>query len=190
MSKPRDIVVIVGSIRHNSFSGMVAGALAEVAPEGLKLEQVPIAHLQLYNQDLDGDPPQSWQEFKARVRQADGVIFVTPEHNRSVPAALKNALDIASRPYGDNAWAAKPGLVVSQSPGQIGGFGANHHLRQSLAFLDVKAMAQPEIYLSHSAKLFDENGKLTSDSTRDFLAKSMVAFGDWVEANIGLRSED
>lgn len=181
MSNPKDIVVIVGSIRSNSFSGMVANALAEVAPDSLKLEQVPIAHLQLYNQDLDANPPAEWVAFKERIQKADGVIFVTPEHNRTIPAALKNALDIASRPYGHNAWSGKPGLVVSQSPGAIGGFGANHHLRQSLAFLNVITVQQPEVYLSQSHTNFDESGKLTNDSTRGFLTKAMQAYAELVE---------
>lgn len=181
MSNPKDIVVIVGSTRKNSFSGMVANALAEVAPDNLKLEVVEIANLPLYNQDLDENPPAEWVAFKDRVSKAEGYIFVTPEHNRSIPAALKNALDVASRPYGANAWAGKPGLVVSQSPGQQGGFGANHHLRQMLVFLDVRTVMQPEIYLSHSHKLFDENGKLTADSTREFLSGAMKAFGAWAE---------
>lgn len=181
MSNPKDIVVIVGSIRANSISGMVANALAEVAPENLKLEQVPIAHLALYNQDLDENPPAEWVAFKERIQKADGVIFVTPEHNRSMPTALKNALDIASRPYGHNAWSGKPGLVVSQSPGAIGGFGANHHLRQCLTFLNVLVVQQPEIYLSQSHKNFDESGKLANESTRGFLSSAMETFAGWVE---------
>lgn len=181
MSNPKNIVVLVGSIRQNSFSGMVADALAEVAPESLRLERLEIAHLPLYNQDLDTNPPDSWVDFKARVKAADGVIFVTPEHNRSVPAALKNAIDIASRPYGQSAFDGKPGLVVSQSPGSIGGFGANHHLRQSLAFLNVLTLQQPEAYISHSSTLFDEQGKLTNESTRGFLTKLMGAYGDLVQ---------
>lgn len=181
MSNPKDIVVIVGSIRKNSFSRMVGNALDEVSPDSLKLDFVDIGHLALYNQDLDEKPPQEWVAFKDRIRKADGFIFVTPEHNRSIPAALKNALDIASRPYGDNAWSGKPGLVVSQSPGAQGGFGANHHLRQSLVFLNVLTVMQPEVYLSHSAKLFDEAGKLTNDSTKGFLTTVMSTFADWVE---------
>ncbi len=181
MSNPKDIVVIVGSTRANSFSGMVANALAEVAPEGLNLEQVPIAHLPLYNQDLDENPPAEWVTFKERVQKADGVIFVTPEHNRSMPAALKNALDVASRPYGHNAWNGKPGLVVSQSPGAIGGFGANHHVRQCLAYLNDLVDQQSEIYLSQSHKNFDDSGALTNDSTRGFLTSAMATYAGWVE---------
>lgn len=181
MSNPKDIVVIVGSIRANSISGMVANALAEVAPESLKLEQVPIAHLALYNQDLDENPPAEWVAFKERIQKADGIIFVTPEHNRSMPTALKNAIDIGSRPYGHNAWSGKPGLVVSQSPGAIGGFGANHHLRQCLTFLNVLVVQQPEVYLSQSHKNFDESGVLTNDSTRGFLKTAMETYAGWVE---------
>ena len=109
----------------------------------------------IYNQDGDANPPAEWTAFRERIRAADAVLFVTPEHNRSVPAALKNAIDIGSRPYGKSAWSGKPGAVVSASPGGIGGFGANHHLRQSLVFLDVPAMAQPEAYIGGADKLFD-----------------------------------
>jgi chromate reductase len=181
MSNPKDIVVIIGSIRANSYSRMVGNALAAAAPEALKLELLDIGHLALYNQDLDAKPPAEWVAFKERIQTADGFIFVTPEHNRSMPAALKNALDIASRPYGHNAWAGKPGLVVSQSPGAQGGFGAHHHLRQSLVFLNVLTLMQPEVYLSQSAGLFNEQGELTNDSTRGFLGKVMTTFADWVE---------
>ncbi len=181
MSNPKDIVVIIGSTRANSYSRMVGNALAAAAPAALKLELLDIGHLALYNQDLDANPPAEWVAFKERIQKADGFIFVTPEHNRSMPAALKNALDIASRPYGHNAWSGKPGLVVSQSPGAQGGFGAHHHLRQSLVFLNVLTLMQPEVYLSQSAGLFNEQGELTNDSTRGFLGKVMTTFADWVE---------
>ena len=109
---------------------------------------------------------------------------VTPEHNRSVPAALKNALDVGSRPYGQSAWNGKPGAVVSASPGAIGGFGANHHLRQSLVFLNVPTMAQPEAYIGSADKLFDESGKLINDGTRKFMQQFMQAFSAWITANV------
>jgi chromate reductase len=161
----------------------VANALAELAPATLKLDIIDIGHLQIYNQDGDEEPPASWTEFRGRIRAADGVLFVTPEHNRSVPAALKNALDVGSRPYGKNAWSGKPGAVVSASPGGIGGFGANHHLRQSLVFLNVPAMAQPEAYISGADKLFDATGKLANAGTRKFLQGFMQAYGAWITAN-------
>jgi chromate reductase len=178
---PKDIVVIVGSLRKESFSRKMANALREVAPAALKLEIVEIGQLPLYNQDLDADPPAAWKEFRARVKQADGVIFVTPEYNRSIPAPLKNALDVGSRPYGQSAWDKKPAAVVSVSPGPIGGFGANHHLRQSLVFLNMPAMQQPEAYIGGADKLFDAAGKLTNDSTRGFITKVMEAYASWVE---------
>jgi chromate reductase, NAD(P)H dehydrogenase (quinone) len=149
----------------------------------LKLSILEIGHLPIYNQDVDESPPDVWREFRGHIRAADAVLFVTPEHNRSVPAALKNALDIGSRPYGKNAWSGKPGAVVSASPGAIGGFGANHHLRQSLVFLDVPAMPQPEAYIGGADKLFDGNGKLVNEGTRKFLQGFMQAYAAWVKAN-------
>src|SRR5579872_2605573 len=178
---PRDIAVIVGSLRKESFSRKIANALRELAPAALKLEIVEIGQLALYNQDLDADPPPAWKEFRARIKKADGVIFVTPEYNRSVPAPLKNAIDVGSRPYGQSAWDKKPALVVSVSPGAIGAFGANHHLRQSLVFLNMPALQMPEAYVGGADKLFDAEGKLTNDSTREFLSKFMQAYASWVE---------
>ena len=183
MEKIRDVAVIVGSLRQDSINRKVANALAELAPEGLKLSAVEIVRLPLCNQDGDDNPPAEWTAFRERISVADAVLFVTPEHNRSVPAALKNALDVGSRPYGKNAWNGKPGAVVSASPGAIGGFGANHHLRQSLVFLNVPTMAQPEAYLGGAEKLFDANGKLANDGTRKFLQAFMQAYATWIEAN-------
>jgi chromate reductase len=181
MSTPKDIVIIVGSLRKESFNRKMARALIEVAPASLTLEIVEIGQLPLYNQDLDGDPPAAWRQFRDRVKKADGVIFVTPEYNRSVPAPLKNAIDVGSRPYGQSAWDKKPAVVISVSPGVIGGFGANHHLRQSLVFLNMPAMPQPEAYIGGADKMFDAGGKLTNDSTRGFVTKVMEAFAQWVE---------
>lgn len=183
MDQPRDVAVIVGSLRKASINRMVANALAELAPAGLKLGIVEIGQLPLYNQDGDDDPPAEWTAFRERVRAADSVLFVTPEYNRSVPAALKNALDVGSRPYGKSAWSGKPGAVVSASPGGIGGFGANHHLRQSLVFLDVPAMPQPEAYIGGADRLFDAGGKLVNEETRKFLQGFMQSYAAWVSAN-------
>jgi chromate reductase len=141
MGRSRDIAVMVGSLRKDSINRKVANALVELAPATLRLSIIEIGHLPIYNQDGDESPPAAWTQFRERIKSADAVLFVTPEHNRSVPAALKNAIDVGSRPYGKSAWAGKPGAVVSASPGSIGGFGANHHLRQSLVFLNVPAMA-------------------------------------------------
>ena len=186
MSAVRDIAVFVGSLRKESLNRKLAKALAELAPSSLKLEIVEIGRLPLYNQDFDEDPSLVYVEFRARVRAADGVLFVTPEYNRSVPGALKNALDVASRPYGQSAWNGKPGAVISASPGAIGGFGANHHLRQSLVFLNVPAMQQPEAYIGGADKLFDASGKLANDGTRKFLQQFIEAFANWIAINTKL----
>jgi chromate reductase len=184
MNNPRDIVVIVGSLRKESFNRKLAKALVEIAPSSLRLEIVEIGDLPLYNQDYEasGAPP-AYTKFRERVRSADGVLFVTAEYNRSVPGVLKNAIDVGSRPYGKSVWSGKPAAIVSASPGMIGGFGANHHLRQSLVFLDMPAMQQPEAYIGGADKLFDESGKLMDDSTRQFLGKYMQAYVTWLERN-------
>lgn len=177
-----NVWVLVGSLRKASFNRMLANALISLAPSSLKLDIVEIGKLPFYNEDLDtAAPPAAWTAFRQRVKAADGVLFVTAEYNRSVPAVLKNALDVGSRPYGSSAWDRKPGAIVSSSPGAIGAFGANHHLRQSLVFLNMPTMQQPEAYLSHADKLFDEHGKLVNDGTRKFLQQFMQAFAGWVE---------
>jgi chromate reductase len=185
MSTPRDIAVIVGSLRKESLNRKLAKALIELAPASLQPQIIEIGDLPLYNADLEesGVPP-AWTTFRERVRRADGVLFVTPEYNRSVPGLLKNAIDVGSRPHGKSVWSGKPGAVASASPGAIGGFGANHHLRQSFVFLDVPAMQQPEAYIGGADKLFDESGKLTNDSTRQFLGKFMQAYAHWLERNL------
>ncbi len=184
MSQVRNVAVLVGSLRKESFNRKIAAALAELAPAALRLEIVDIGHLSLYNQDLDDDPPTDWLDLRAKIKAADALLFVTPEYNRSVPGVLKNALDIASRPYGKSAWDGKPGAVISCSVGAIGGFGANHHLRQSLVFLNVPVMQQPEAYIGNAAALFDADGKLQNDGTRNFLTGFAASFAAWIEANV------
>ncbi|MDD5772743.1 MAG: NAD(P)H-dependent oxidoreductase [bacterium] len=179
----KKIAVLVGSLRRESFNRKMAKALVALAPESLKLEVIEIGALSLYNQDLDDNPPAAWIEFRESLMKFDGVLFVTPEYNRSVPGVLKNAIDVGSRPYGKSVWDGKPGAVMSVSPGAIGGFGANHHLRQSLVFLNIPTMQQPEAYIGNAAKLFDESGNLANDSIRDFAAKYLRAFAAWVETN-------
>src|ERR1700688_3874592 len=184
LRKPMNVCVLVGSLRKASFSGMLANALISLAPPSMESEIVEIGQMPLYNQDLErliDPPPAPWTAFRQRVKAADAVLFVTPEYNRPVPAVLKNALDVGSRPYGSSVWDRKPGAVVSGSQGGIGGFGANQHLRQSLVFLNVPTMQQPEAYVGHADKLFDEHGKLVSDGTRKFLQEFMQAFANWVE---------
>jgi chromate reductase len=183
MTTPRNVAVIVGSLRKDSFNRKMALALEKLAPSSLKLAIVEIGALTLYNQDEDANPPAVWTEFRDKVRPADAVLFVTPEYNRSVPGVLKNAIDVGSRPYGKSVWSGKPAAIVSVSPGAMGGFGANHHLRQSLVFLDMPAMPQPEAYIGNAAALFDEEGGIKVEGTRGFLAKFMESFAAWIEAN-------
>ena len=183
MREQRDVAVFVGSLRREAFSRKLANALVALAPPSLKLAIVDIGELPMYNQDDEASPPAAWTAFRTRVKAADAVLFVTPEYNRSVPAALKNALDVASRPYGQSAWDGKPGAVVSVSPGAIGGFGANHHLRQSLVFLNVPALQQPEAYIGGAADLFDAGGAIVKPGTREFLGKFMEEFAAWAATN-------
>jgi chromate reductase len=190
MSQTYDIAVLVGSLRKASYNRKTAQALMQLAPPALKLEIIEIGDLPIYNQDLDDEnrPPAAWTAFRERVGRADGLLFITPEYNRSVPSVLKNAIDVGSRPYGKSAFAGgKPGAVISVSPGAIGGFGANHHLRQSLVFLDVPTMQQPEAYLGGVAKWFDDSGKLQDDSARKFLQTIIDAYAAWVERIVSSR---
>lgn len=179
--KKYKIAVIVGSLRKESFNLKTAKAVMEMAPESLDMELLDISGLPMFNEDLEGNPPNEWVELRKKIQDTDGLLFFTPEYNRSVTAVLKNAIDVGSRPYGENAWNGKPAGVVSVSIGNISGFGANHHLRQSLTFVNVAAMAQPEAYIGSAADLFDEDGKLKSDPTKEFLKTFVEAFEKWVE---------
>ena len=181
----RKVAVFVGSLRAASWNRKVARELIALAPASLQLEIIEIGQLPLYNQDFDdgGNPPAEWLAFRQRVKSYDAVLFVTPEYNRSVPAPLKNAIDVGSRPYGKSVWDGKPAAVVSVSPGAIGAFGANHHLRQSLVLLNMPCLQMPEAYIGDIAKRFDDKGALSDNSTREFLQKFMSAYADWVERN-------
>ena len=181
MTTPRDIAVLVGSLRRESLNRKTSRTMIELAPKSLRLEIVEIGALALFNEDLEHDVPAAWKTFRERIARAEGILFVTPEYNRGVPGVLKNAIDVASRPYGQNRFDGKPGGVVSVSPGAIGGFGANHHLRQSLVFLNVPVLQQPEAYVGGAGKLFDEAGTMTNESTRGFLGKFLEAYAAWVE---------
>jgi len=182
MPAQRTIAVFVGSLRRESFNRRAAKAVAEIAPEHLKFQFLEIGDLPPYNEDAEGDQaPELWRVFRDEVRGADAVLFVTPEYNRSVPGVLKNAIDIVSRPYGKGALLNKPAAVMSVSIGQIGGFGANHHLRQMLAYLNMPTLGQPEVYLGPAAQLFGESGEILKDSTRELLKSFIDAFADWIE---------
>jgi chromate reductase, NAD(P)H dehydrogenase (quinone) len=181
MPPVRSVAVLVGSLRKESVTRKVANAVIKLAPSSLKFETIEIGQVSLYNQDLEITPPTDWVAFRDKVRGADAILFATPEYNRSVPGVLKNAIDVGSRPRENNSFNGKPGAVISVSPGALAGFGANHHLRQMLVFLNVPAMPQPEAYIGGANKLFDASGNLTNDSTRDFLRNFAESFARWVE---------
>ncbi len=174
------VAVIVGSLRKEAFSLRIANALAKMAPPSLKLDIVTLHGLSFFNQDLEANPPADWVAFRDKIRPVDAVLFVTPEYNRSVPGVLKNAIDVGSRPYGQSVFNGKPGGVISNSPGAIGGFGANHHLRQSLMFLNIAILQQPEAYVGGVGDAFGADGELVKDSLRDFLGNYLTAFAAWI----------
>ena len=181
------VAVVVGSLRHESFTRKYANALIDAAPETLQMEIVEIGDLPLYDQDLDdeGRPPAAWTAFRDRVRPLQAVLFATPEYNRSIPGVLKNAIDVGSRPYGKSVWSGKPCAVLSVSPGAIGAFGANHHLRQCLVFLDMPVLQQPEAYVGGADKSLGPDGKVAKAETREFLDKFIRAFAAFVERECG-----
>jgi len=181
MPSQRTVAVLVGSLRKESFTRKIANALIGLAPPALRMEIVEIGGISFYNQDLETNPPRDWLAFRDKMRAADAVLFATPEYNRSVPGVLKNAIDVGSRPKESNVFNGKPGAVISVSPGNISGFGANHHLRQMLVFLNVPTMQQPEAYIGGVARVFDEAGNLANDSTRQFLKGFIDAYAAWVE---------
>jgi chromate reductase len=166
----KKIGIIVGSLRKDSFNRKAAETFVNLLPEGYEAAFIEIGDLPLYNEDLDvaGSVPESWTRFREELKTVDGVYFFTPEYNRSVPAAIKNALDVGSRPYGESAWDGKPALVVSVSPGAVSGFGANHHLRQSLVFLNMPTLQQPEAYIGNVLNLLNEDGTFIDDTVNFF----------------------
>ena len=179
MSK-KSVGIFVGSLRRDSFSRMVARILSDILKDRFDTKFLEISSLVMYNQDLENDAnlPEGWRCFRQEVLAVDAVLFVTPEYNRSVPAVLKNALDVASRPMAANAWSGKPGAIVSISPGKIGGFGVNQHLRQTAACLNIYMMPQPEAYIGDIASLADTHG---ADSIREFLRVFADAYANWVD---------
>jgi chromate reductase len=178
----KKIGIIVGSLRKESWNRKLALALMKLAPSSLAMELIEIGQLPLYNQDPDdqNNPLKEWTHFREQMKNLDGVLFITPEYNRSMPGALKNAIDVGSRPYGKSIWMKKPTAVISSSPGAIGGFGSNQHLRQTFVFLDMPCMQQPEAYISGVDKLFDADGNLKED-TQTFLRKFIDGYANWVK---------
>ncbi|MBY0510076.1 MAG: NAD(P)H-dependent oxidoreductase [Rhodospirillaceae bacterium] len=183
MASSRNVAVVVGSLRKDSINRKMAAALIGLAPKTLSCAFAEIGDLSLYNQDFDANPPASWVAFRDKIRPVDAVLFVTPEYNRSVPGVLKNAIDIGSRPYGQSVWDKKPAGIVSVSPSGMGGFGSNHHLRQSLVSFNMPTMAQPEAYIAHGDKLFDADGKFAEERTKGFMQKFIDAFATWIETH-------
>ena len=176
-----DVAVLVGSLRQDSLNRKMARALARLAPQGLALSQVELGDLPIYNEDLEVDPPAAWGRFRKAIAAADALLFVTPENNRSIPAVLKNAVDIGSRPWGKSVWNGKTAAIISVSPGAVGGFGANHHLRQSVMSVNVAVMPHPEAYIGGASKLFDAAGELVNPDTVAFATQFMSAFAAWIE---------
>lgn len=185
------IAILVGSLRDGSINRKVARSLCALKGDRLDCTMVEIGDLPLYNPDLDGkEPPAAWARFRQEVKDVDGILFCTPEYNRSMPAALKNALDVGSRPYGRSVFSKKPAAVITASPGAVGGALANHALRQCCVFLDMPVMQQPEAYLGHvSDDSFDEEGCLKEGDLKKIVTKLAHAFGDWCDIIIGGRAK-
>ncbi|MEO8649971.1 MAG: NAD(P)H-dependent oxidoreductase [Acidobacteriota bacterium] len=178
MSKYR-ISVVVGSLRKDSFNRKLADGIIKLAPDEFEFKHLSIGDLPLYNQDDDLNPSDQVRNFKSEILASDGVLFVTPEYNRSIPGVLKNALDQASRPYGESVWAGKPAGILGVTIGTVGTAAAQQHLRCILAYLDMPTLGQPEAFLTANANLFDENGNI-ADSSKQFLKGWMDRYCDWV----------
>jgi chromate reductase len=175
------IVVIVGSLRKESFTLKIANALAKLAPASLKLDVVTLNGISFFNQDLEAAPPADWTAFRERIQKSDGVIFVTPEYNRAIPGVLKNAIDVASRPYGKSSFLGKPTGIISNSPGPLGGVSAAKTLQNILPGITGPILGQPEIYLNGVGDAFDDKGELTKDSLKTVLKQYIDAYATFVE---------
>ena len=181
MSSPHHILVIAGSLRKESFTLKIANALAKLAPPTLKLDVVTPHGISFFNQDLEANPPADWLSFRERIQKSAGVLFVTPEYNRSIPGVLKNAIDVASRPYGKSSFLGKPVGIISNSPGPLGGVAAAKHLQNILPGISGPIMGQPETYLNGIGDAFDEKGNLTKESLQKVLEQYLAAFATFVE---------
>ena len=179
MNNPLVILGIAGSLRSNSYNRSALRAAQELTPEGATIETVEIDGLPGFNQDDEGNPPAKVTELKQRIRSADAILFVTPEYNYSVPGVLKNAIDWASRPYGDSAWTGKPVAVMGASVGMLGTARAQYHLRQMFVFLNMHAVNQPEVMIANAAKRFDEQGKLTDETSRKLIQQLLQELVRW-----------
>ena len=176
-----NIVVIVGSLRKDSFTLKIANALAKLAPASLKLDVATLNGISFFNQDLEATPPADWLAFREKIQKSDGVIFVTPEYNRAIPGVLKNAIDVASRPYGKSSFLGKPTGIISNSPGPLGGVSAAKTLQNVLPGITGPILGQPEIYLNGIGDAFDDKGELTKDSLKAVLTQYIDAYAAFVE---------
>lgn len=177
----KKIALIVGSLRKESYNRKIAEEMIRLSEGKLEMKIVEIADLPLYTEDLDQNPPEAWTSFREQIKGADGLLIVSPEYNRTIPGALKNAVDVGSRPYGSSVWPGKPGAVVTSSVSSLGGLAANHHIRQAFVFVDVPLMQQPEAYIGNAAEIFKEDGKTLVADTEKFLSDFIDAFHQWVE---------
>ena len=176
------IAIIVGSLREGSINRKVARSICALRNDNLDCTMIEIGDLPLYNQDSDANPPEQYVRFRQQIDAADGVLFVSPEYNRGIPGVLKNAIDVGSRPYGQSVFDKKPAAIVTASPGSIGGFGANHQIRQACVFLNMPVMQQPEAYLGHvTDDSFDDSGCLKEGPLKQLISGLAHAFHDWVE---------
>ena len=181
MATPNSVVVIVGSLRKESFSLKIANALAKLAPDTLKLNVVTLHDISFFNQDLEANPPADWLAFRDKLQKSNGVLFITPEYNRSIPGVLKNAIDVASRPYGKSSFLGKPIGIISNSPGPLGGVSAAKHLQNILPGISGPIMGQPEIYLNAVGDAFDDKGQCTKESLQKVLQQYVDAFAAFVD---------
>ena len=181
MAAPLNVLAIVGSLRKESFTLKIANALAKLAPGDLKLEVTTLHQLSFFNQDLEAAPPADWVAFREKIQGAHGVLFVTPEYNRSIPGVLKNAIDVGSRPYGKSSFNGKPIGIVANSPGPLGGVCAAKHLQQILPGISGPLLQQPEIYLNGVGDGFDAQGELVKDSLRSVLKQYIDIYAAFVQ---------
>jgi len=181
MATPHNIAVIVGSLRKESFTLKIANALAKVAPDTLKLNVITLHGLSFFNQDLEANPPADWLSFREQLQKSDGVLFVTPEYNRSISGVLKNAIDVGSRPYGKSSLLGKPIGIVSNSPGPLGGVSAAKHLQNIMPGISGPILGQPEVYLNNVGDAFDDKGQLVKESLQKVLQQYMSAFATFIE---------
>ncbi|MRX51970.1 ACP phosphodiesterase [Paracoccus sp. S-4012] len=182
MADNKNVGVLVGSLRKDSYALKLAKALMRLAPSSLQMTQIQIGDMPHYNEDLDTDnPPESWARFRREMGAQDAVLFVSPEYNRSLPSVLKNAIDVGSRPYGSSIWEGKAGAVATHSPSGIGGALSNHAIRQATVFLGLPLMTQPEMYIGDSYNVFDKEGNIVKDGSEKFLSDCMATFETWLQ---------